>query len=125
MYIIPFLLFSTIVYAEDGPKLTDRESLKFIFGKSSEELNTALSENDFFLHAKGLEYTLTMANAQSEVEWESSTNKDLTGKVVILSLKPVNDTLCKNFMEILNIKDKKYEGNGIACVKDGQWIIDK
>ncbi|HEY6438297.1 MAG TPA: hypothetical protein VIY47_17045 [Ignavibacteriaceae bacterium] len=123
-YIIPLLMFSSMVYAQDGPKLTDRDSLKFIFGKSYESVNASLTEYDFFIHLKGLDYALINTTDQSEVEW-TSPNPELNGKVVMLSTKQEKDTVCKNFMEILIIKDKKYEGDAIVCLKDNQWVIRK
>jgi hypothetical protein len=124
-YIIPLLLFSAMAYAADGPRLNDRESLKFIFGASSEEVSTSLNDTDFLIHLKGVDYTLATIADQSEVEWTSKSSPDLTGKVVMLSTKLVNGVACKNFMEVLNIKGKKYEGNGIVCLKEGYWLIDK
>ena len=124
-YIIPFLFaFSSLVYAQDGPRLDDRDSLKFIFGKSYELVNSSLTEYDFFIHLKGLDYALINTTDQSEVEW-TSPNPELNGKVVMLSTKQEKDTICKNFMETLAIKDKKYEGNAIVCYKDGHWVIRK
>jgi surface antigen len=117
-------MFSPIVYAADGPNLNDRDSLQFIFGKLHEDVNKSLTDNEFFVHLKGLEYALGTIGDQSEVEWTSSTTP-LTGKVSMLSTRQEKDTVCKNFMETLNIKDKKYEGNGIVCFKDGQWLISK
>jgi hypothetical protein len=124
-YIIPFLLaLSSIAYAADGPELNDRLSLNFIFGKISKDVNTSLTDNDFFIHLRGLEYSLANTGDQSEVEW-TSPNPDLNGKVVMLSTKQENNTLCKNFMETLKIKDKSYEGNAIVCFKNNQWVIQK
>lgn len=124
-YIIPLLLAMTsFAYAADGPGLNDRESLKFIFGKLSDTVSSALSENDFFIHLRGLEYSLANTGDQSEVEW-TSPNPELTGKVVMLSTREEDKTACKNFMETLKIKDKSYEGNGIVCLRDGQWVIKK
>lgn len=124
-YIIPLLLaFTSVVYAADGPGLNDRESLKFIFGKLSETVSSSLTEHDFFIHLKGLEYALANTGDQSDVEW-TSPNPILTGKVVMLSTKTEKDTACRNFIETLNIKDKSYEGNGIVCFKNGQWVISK
>jgi len=117
-------MFSSIAYAADGPRLNDRESLKFIFGNSYESVDKSLSEYDFYIHIKGLEYALMNIMDQSEVEW-TSPNPDLTGKVVMLSTKEEKDTACRNFMETLSIKDKKYEGNAIVCISDGQWVISK
>jgi surface antigen len=123
-YITLLLLFSSMVYAADGPKLNDRDSLQFIFGKLHEDVNRSLTDNEFFIHLKGLEYALSTIGDQSEVEWSSSTTP-LTGKVAMLSTKEEKGTVCKNFMETLTVKDKKYEGNGIACIKDGQWTVQK
>jgi hypothetical protein len=124
-YIISLLLASSsLAYAADGPTLNDRESLRFIFGRSFNEVNTALTDSDFNIHIKGLEYTLSTAGDQSDVAW-TSPNPDLTGKVVMLSTKEADNTVCKNFMETLKIKDKAYEGNAIVCFKAGQWVITK
>lgn len=123
-YIILLLLFSAIVHAEDGPRLNDRDSLKFIFEKSYDAVNESLSEYDFFIHLRGLDYALLNTTDQSEVEW-TGPNPELTGKVVMLSTKEEKDTICKNFMEVLTIKNKKYEGNAIVCLKSNTWIIRK
>ena len=125
-YILSLLLgLSAVVYAADKqPFITidDRESLKQIFDKSvMENLDKKLTEDQYFIYKKALEYALTNGQVETIISWDGPDPVTISGSITILK---VNNTLqCKDFTQTVSFKEVTFEGKGTGCVVDNKWLI--
>ena len=102
----------------------NRESLEILFSEKSEELNTILTDDQFFVHVKSLEFAFDGVKDGSVVDWEGPEGK-LTGKVIIYKTISDENKLCKDFTQTLNIEEKEYQGKATACAIGTTWNLRK
>jgi hypothetical protein len=123
--ILYILLLSSVVstaYAFDV-SIHARNSLQIVFGESYHEVNK-LSDYDFQTYITAFEFVLTNSDELYMGEWATA---DLTvsGKITIVAKTQEANMVCKSFIHSLRIKDKVFEGQGLGCSINGQWVVKR
>lgn len=71
-----------------------------------------------------IEDSLNYNSDNTTSEWESSSNKNISGEVIPLNNYDLNKKNCRDFKKIIKKNKKIYEEESTACRSDdGNWIL--
>ena len=93
----------------------------YILGGKIIEILNQEEKNDF---NNVIEDSLNYNSDNSIREWESSSNKNISGEVIPLNSYQINEKNCRDFKKIIKKDQEIFEEKSTACRSDdGNWVL--